>query len=60
MFSVLWAGVVPKVVEHLPRKHKALSSNSSTTKKKKKERKKGRKSTDKGNKDLFPQCFSYL
>jgi chromatin remodeling complex protein RSC6 len=27
-------------VEHLPRKHKALSSNSSTTKKKKKERKK--------------------
>jgi chromatin remodeling complex protein RSC6 len=40
MFSVLWAGVVPKVVEHLPRKHKALSSNSSTTKKKKKERKK--------------------
>jgi hypothetical protein len=30
------AGAVTKVVEHLPSKHKALSSNPSTVKKKKK------------------------
>jgi hypothetical protein len=34
----IWPGTMAQVVEHLPSKHKALSSNTSTTKKKKKKK----------------------
>jgi hypothetical protein len=36
---VIWAGDEAEAVEHLPHKHKVLSSNPSTPKKKEEERK---------------------
>jgi hypothetical protein len=44
------ARVMSQMVEHLPSKHKALSSNPSTAKRGKKERKKERKEEGEGRK----------